>query len=158
MYVEDVNVISRTASVSVAAVLSAVGPGDDLQVVPVRVGPVDTAPAIVGVDPARLPVERVGPVRQALRFDPLEDLVEFVLGDQECVVLWIDRSGIFHEVQGDVVCDAYDQERSILGRFGQAEQLYEELGRASPVARVHDGVVELNGHMSLSSSRRGVKN
>jgi len=43
--------------------------------VPVRVGPVDAAAAVVVVDLAQLLLERVGPEVQVPVLDPVEDLV-----------------------------------------------------------------------------------
>jgi hypothetical protein len=71
-------------SLSTAA---AVGSGDDLQVVAVRVVPVDTAASIVVVDAARLLVRRVGPIGLPPHLNALEDPIELLFADEEGVVL-----------------------------------------------------------------------
>ena len=61
--------------------------GDDLQLVATRVLPVQATAAVVGVDPARLLLERIGPEGQPALPDAAEDRVELVLGDDGLVML-----------------------------------------------------------------------
>jgi hypothetical protein len=44
------------------------------------------------IDLARAATPRVGPVLETLRADAPEDGIEISLGNQESVVLWLDRS------------------------------------------------------------------
>jgi hypothetical protein len=62
---------------------AAVGTGQDLEEVAVRVVEVH-APAVVPmVDPARVPAEGIRPVRSVAVGEPPEDLVELLFGDEE---------------------------------------------------------------------------
>src|SRR2546423_2054 len=65
---------------------------DHFQIVAVRVGKVDPASAVVMIDLARAAPPRVGPVLETLCADAAEDGIEIDLGNQESVVLWLDRS------------------------------------------------------------------
>jgi len=94
----------------------------------------------------------VGPVRQAAGPDPTEDLVELGLGDQERVVLRVDRPMVVSEIEGDVVVDLHDQERAVGCRPVEAQDLGEERRGRMLVTHRHDGVVEVDGHRN--SSRR----
>ena len=90
----------RRAGGSAAA---AVGPGDDLQQVTVRVFEIQSAAAVPVVDHTRPGLARIGPVPKVLVADPAKGRVEFFLTDQEGVVLRRDLCGGHGEVQGDVV-------------------------------------------------------
>src|SRR5215472_14562820 len=82
---------------------AAVGPGDDLQQMAVRVLEVQSAAAVPVVDHPRTGLARIGPVRKVLVADPVEGRIEFFVTDEEGVVLGRDLSGGLGEVQGDVV-------------------------------------------------------
>jgi len=70
---------------------------------------------------------RVSPVVELAFGDPAEDRVELVLGDQERVVLRLDRPVDLHDVERHPVGALDHQERSELGRLRQAEDTAEEL-------------------------------
>jgi hypothetical protein len=59
--------------------------------VAVGVGKIDPESAVVMIDLARAATPRVGPVLEALLTDAAEDGIEINLGNQESVVLWLDR-------------------------------------------------------------------
>ena len=65
---------------------------DHFQIVAVGVGKIDPASAVVMIDLAGAATPRVGPVPETLLTDAAEDCIEISLGNQESVVLWLDRS------------------------------------------------------------------
>src|SRR5580692_13148908 len=65
---------------------------DHFQIVAVGVGKIYPASAVVMIDLARAATPRVGPVLETLLADAAEDSIEISLGNQESVVLWLDRS------------------------------------------------------------------
>src|SRR5258708_3993886 len=64
---------------------------DHFQIVAVGVGKIDPASAVIMIDLARAATPRVGPVLETLLADAAEDGIEISLGNQESVVLWLDR-------------------------------------------------------------------
>src|SRR6516225_6392508 len=81
----------RDSTAGLAA--AAVGPGDDLQQVTVRVFEIQSAAAVPVVDHTRPGLARIGPVPKVLVADPAKGRVEFFLTDQEGVVLRRDLCG-----------------------------------------------------------------
>jgi hypothetical protein len=134
---------------------TAVGAGDDLQVVAVGVAPVDPAAAVVMVDLAGLVVARVGPVRQSARADAAEDGVEFGFADEERVVLPVHLAAHAHEVEGDPVVDLDPEERPERNGSRHSQDLREEARRCARVAGRYDGVIELDGHGATSMAGVG---
>src|ERR1700679_1011040 len=65
---------------------------DHFQIVAVGGGKIDPASAVVMIYLARAATPRVGPVLETLLTDATEDGIEISLGNQESVVLWLDRS------------------------------------------------------------------
>jgi hypothetical protein len=65
---------------------------DHFQRVAVGVGEIDPASPVVIIDLARAATPRVGPVLETLLTDAAEDPIEISLGNQESVVLWLDRA------------------------------------------------------------------
>src|ERR1700679_3834253 len=63
---------------------------DHFQIVAVGVGKIDPASAVVTIDLAGSATPRIGPILETLRTDAVEDGIEFSLGNQESVVLWLD--------------------------------------------------------------------
>jgi hypothetical protein len=82
---------------------AAVGPGDDLQYVTVRVCEVHAAATVAVVDHLRLGLARICPVRQVVVLDAAEGRVKFFLTDEEGVVLGCYRRGGLGEVQRDAI-------------------------------------------------------
>ncbi len=107
---------------------------------------VDATAAVPGVDPPGLLMPRTRPVRQLLRLDPPEDLVELLLADQERIVLRDDRVPGLQVVQGHVVAGLHTHERTEGLRGRQAEQVGQEPCAGDLVRGGDDRVVELNGH------------
>jgi hypothetical protein len=64
-----------------------VGPGDYLEKVPIGVLEVHAATAIVVVDVPGISEARTGPVSLLAGTDSIEDLVEFIFGDEKSKVL-----------------------------------------------------------------------
>src|ERR1700677_1067031 len=95
--------ISRTASVTRttyhtppaapcrSTATAPVGARDHFQIVAVGVGKIDPASTVVMIDLAWAATPRVGPVLETLLTDAAEDGIEISLGNQESVVLWLDR-------------------------------------------------------------------
>ena len=104
---------ARSPSSRARSAPAAVRHREDLQDVPVGVVPVEPATAVLVVDLAGLPVERVGPVRQAALLDAAVDGVELLLGDQERIVLRVRLALGVGDVEGDVVGDLDLEERSV---------------------------------------------
>src|SRR6266568_5097674 len=136
----------RVAGAARLGVAAAVRTGDDLHQVPVRVGEVDAATAVVAVDLAGPGPAGVRPVRHVAPGDPPEDHVELVLADQERVVLGRDLSVGLVEVERDAVVRRRDQEPPEPGRGGQAEDLGEERGQPLLVTARDDGVILYHAH------------
>jgi hypothetical protein len=67
--------------------------------VAVGVGKIDPASAVVVIDLARAGTPRVRPVLETVLTDATEDGIEIRLGNQESVVLWLDRSIGRHEIE-----------------------------------------------------------
>jgi hypothetical protein len=65
---------------------------DHFQIVAIGVWKIDPASAVVMIDLAGAAMPRVGPVLETLLPDAAEDGIEISLGNQESVVLWLDRS------------------------------------------------------------------
>src|ERR1700723_1478945 len=65
---------------------------DHFQIVAVGVGKIYPASAVVMIDLARAGTPGVRPVLETLPSDAAEDGIEIRLGNQEGVVLWLDRS------------------------------------------------------------------
>src|SRR5262245_49410063 len=82
----DVRLSGLSAAESQSAA-RAIGPRDDLKVMPVGIAPVDSSSAIVPVDLAFAPSRRIRPVVEPALLDAPEDLVELGLAHQESVVL-----------------------------------------------------------------------
>src|SRR4051794_2453121 len=66
---------------------TAVGPGDDLEVVTVVAEEVDAAASVVVVDLSRVALRGVGPVLHLALGDPSVDRVELIVADEERIVL-----------------------------------------------------------------------
>src|SRR5260370_40757226 len=73
---------------------------DHFQIVAVGVGKIDPASAVVMIDLARAGTPRVRPVLETLLTYAAEDGIEISLGNQEGVVLWLDRSIGRHGIEG----------------------------------------------------------
>jgi hypothetical protein len=80
---------------------------DHFQIVAIGVGKVDPASAIVMIDLARAATPRVGPILETLFADAAEDGIEIDLGNQESVVLWLDRSIGGREIERHPVVEFY---------------------------------------------------
>src|SRR6185295_13797546 len=109
------------------AAARAVGPGEYLEVMTGRVLEVDAAAAVVVVDLAGSAAPRIGPVLQTALLDTSVDVVEFVLGHQEGVVLrmYLLVLGHLRVVEADTVVEPYREERTELLGCRQAEELGE---------------------------------
>src|SRR3546814_20670852 len=81
---------------------AAVGPGDDLEEMPVRILEIEAAAAVVAIDLSRLRLPGIGPVGKLPVADPTEYPVEFGFADQEGVVLWRHFALGIHVVE---ICD-----------------------------------------------------
>src|SRR5262249_44909079 len=125
---------------------AAVRTREDLQVMAGRVVEVDAPATVVVVDLALAAMRRIGPVVGPAGLDPAEDLVELRLGHEEGVVLDLDVLVGLEERERDLVGDIDVEERTERPGRLQAEDLDEELRGFTLVARVHDGVVQLDRH------------
>jgi hypothetical protein len=85
---------------------------DHFQIVAVRVEKVDPAAAVIMIDLARMATPWVGPVLETLFADAAEDGIEIYLGNQESVVLWLDRSIGGREIERHSVVEFYHFERA----------------------------------------------
>src|SRR5580698_8504005 len=85
---------------------------DHFQIVAVRVGEIDPASAVVMVDLARAGTPRVRPELQTLLTDAAEDGIEIGLGNQESVVLRLDRSIGRREIERHSVVEFDHLERT----------------------------------------------
>src|SRR4029077_2616034 len=120
---------------------AAVGSGQDLEQVPVRILEVQAAAAVAPVDLPALAAAGVGPVVDPAVADAAEDRVELLLADQERVVLRRDGLVRHVEVEGDVVVHAHDVEWPEACRPRAAEDLREERRRATLIAAPDDRMV-----------------
>src|SRR5262245_41763592 len=104
------------------------------------------APAVVVVDLLRAARCRVCPVRPATGLDAREDLVKLRFADQESVVRERNVSLGRVEVEAHSVGRVHYPEGMEPARRGQTENVGEKRGARLGVARLHDGVIELNRH------------
>src|SRR5207248_404912 len=126
---------------------AAIGHGDDLEEVPARLLEVHAAPAVMAIDLAFVALAGIGPVVEPALLDAAEDGVEFLLRDEERVVLLLDLVVGVAEVERHVVCELDREEvRAERLRLRQAEERGKEIGRGAFVAHVDDGVIELDAH------------
>src|SRR5688500_9310063 len=146
--------LTENAPSSISA--ASVRHGDDLQVVSVRVVPVEAASTVVGVDLALGPMERVGPEGEPALDDPGLDLVELVLAHHERIMLRMDLAVVVGVIHRYAVVDLDDDERPVRRRLRQPQDLDEELRRRVLVGARDDGVVELDGH-GWSFPRRSIR-
>src|SRR5690606_22852489 len=125
---------------------AAVRPRDDLEVVAVRIVPVDASSAVVAVDLAGSLVHRICPVVEPVLAYPREDRVEVGFFDEKGVVL--DRHGLVRilKVERDAVRERDRPERTEPLRRLEAENLAEEPGGRERVARGHYRVIQLDRH------------
>src|SRR5215203_5226083 len=93
----------RVRRVAFRSASAAVRASDDLEEVTARILPVHAPAAVVGVELTGPAPAWIGPVRQVPPLDAPEDLVKLGLGDQERVVLGVDRAVIVGEVEGDLI-------------------------------------------------------
>jgi len=121
-----------------------VGPGDNLQVMAIGVGEVDTPPAVVVVDLARAVAHRVGPVFKPSLADAAENSVKIRIADQEGVVLWADRAFGVGEVERGPVVEFHHVEMAEASRRWPTQHLGQEPSGHRLVGRPDDGVVELS--------------
>src|SRR3546814_20031502 len=78
---------------------AAVGPGDDLEEMPVRILEIEAAAAVVAIDLSRLRLPGIGPVGKLPVAAPTAYPVEFGFADQEGVVLWRNFALGIHDVE-----------------------------------------------------------
>src|SRR5580704_992988 len=132
---------------------AAVGPGDDLQQVTVRVFEVQAAAAVPVVDHPGLSLPWICPVRQVLAADAGKGRIEFLLADEEGVMLGGYRPGGLGEVQRNAVVGLDHEEMRERGCCGQPEDLRQERRRPPLVTARDDGVVQLHAHLSDCARR-----
>jgi ABC-2 type transport system permease protein/oleandomycin transport system permease protein len=118
----------RRASLDRGRRAAAVGAGQDLQQVAVRVLEVQAAAAVAVVDGLALRPAGIGPVGQVPLAETVEGGVELDLADQERVVLRGNRAGGLGEIERDVVVGLDDQEVAEAGGGPQAQDLGQERG------------------------------
>lgn len=141
------NTVRPTARTVITRRSPRVTAGEELQAVAVRVGEVDAAPAVHGVDLARPTVHGIGPVGHAGRPQAGERLVEGGVVDAERVVLGVvGLAAGGRVVEDDAVGDADRDERAGRRADVDAEDLGQEPCRRVLVAGPDDGVVELDAH------------
>jgi len=124
-----------------------VGARDYFQIVAVGVRKIDAASAVVMIDLARAATPRVGPVQETLRADAAEDGIEISLGNQESVVLWLDRSFGSREIERHSVVEFDHFEGTEPDWRRQPEYLGQKTRGLRPVCRIDDRVVKLSGHV-----------
>jgi hypothetical protein len=120
---------------------AAVRPGDDLQHVTVRVLEVQSAATVPAVDDPRLSPARIRPVRELLVADPVKGSIEFVVTNEECIMLARDLFSGLGEVQRDTVIGLDYEKVCEPGRGGQAKDAGQEGRRPLLVTAGDDGVV-----------------
>ena len=121
---------------------------------PVGVEEVRPTPSIAVVELPGLGPAGIGPVLQTPGADAAEDLVEFRIADEEGVVLRGDGPVGSGEVKADAIGDFYGSEMSEVPGDRQPQHVGKEGGGLVPLAGVHDGVVELDGHGGSSRMQR----
>ena len=91
---------------------ASVGPRDHLEKVVVGIIEIDAPSSVGPVDLSPLAQAGVSPVLDIAQADSTEDLIEFVLTDQKCVVLGADNAIHLVKVDGDVIRKLNDEEGS----------------------------------------------
>src|SRR5215813_3620052 len=135
---------------------------DDLEEMPVRILEVDPATIVPGVDLAALLTGGIGPVRQPVLANALEDLVELDLAHEECIVLRGDfavRAAIvldIHVVQRGVT-DSHHREWAEHRRRRQAEYGRQEIRGGVSVAGCADSMVQAYRHDRAPFWREGLQ-
>jgi hypothetical protein len=99
----------------------------------VRIGKINSAPAVVVIDLARAATTRVGPVLKTLVTDTPEDDIEIRLGYQESVVLWLDRILASREIERHSIVEFDHLERTKPDWRRQSEYLRQKAGGLCPV-------------------------
>src|ERR1051325_1994549 len=135
---------------------------DRLEHMPVGVFEVHPAAAIPLVDLIPLSTTRVGPIGQMPFPNAREDLVEFGLGYQKCVMLRSDLA-----VAASVLFDIHGIQRGVPYRYDrkmpqpyrrrQTEYLGQEFARRFMIVRGDDCVIQTNGHGHVPFLASGVR-
>jgi hypothetical protein len=119
---------------------------DDLEIVAVRVVPVQTAATIVVVDLERPLMHRIGPVGEPTRFDALENDIELRFAHEKRVVLYGEGLSGVLEIEGHAVIESHSPERTEpRGRIAAQDPGEPRCGRFRIACR-YDGVIELDSH------------
>ncbi len=138
--------------------LAAVRARDDLEIVSRRIAKVDAATAIVVIDLLQAPSSWIRPVRQATPLDAREDFVELRFSDQKRVVSDLNFLVGLEEIEAHPIGRIHDPEVVKATRSRQPENVSDKLGARLGVARVHDGVIELNCHpLAVEPDAQGCK-
>jgi hypothetical protein len=106
---------------------------DHFQIVAVGVGKIDPASAVVMIDLTRTATSRVGPVLETPLTDATEDGIEISLGNQESVVLWLDRFIGGREIERHSVVEFDHLEGTEPDWRRQPEYLGQKTGGLCPV-------------------------
>jgi len=125
-----------------------VGACDDFQQVAVGILEIDTAPVVPMVDLVWPAFMRIGPEIELSLLDPREDLVKLPLAHEEGVVLRLDFALDMAEIERELVAYLHQRERTQHQGWVDAQQLAEEQSRSVAIARIYQGVVELDGHVA----------
>src|SRR6185312_10481777 len=128
------------------SIAAAVGSGENLEQMAVRVFPVQTAAAIAAVDLAGAALSGVGPVLCSARANAAEDLVEFGLAHQEGIMLAANLAVRAHEVERYTVVHIHCVERSVVRRHRAAKDIRKVRCRRFGIARQDNRVVQLHRH------------
>ena len=107
---------------------------------------IQAAAVVPVVDHPRPALARICPVRQPLVPDAAKCRVEFLLANEEGVMLASDRLAGLGEVQRDAIVGLDDEEMREPPRCRQAEDPSQERCRPLLVTAGDDGVVQLHAH------------
>src|SRR6516162_958391 len=130
----------------------AVGAGDQLEQVAVRVVEIDAAAAIEMIDLTRPLAAEIRVVRDTNGTNASEGGVEFGIADQEGIVLRAEALGV-GKIEGDPVARLDRNEVAPFWSRLQVQDVGEELGGSPFVLRRDDRVVQLDTHLSSPSSK-----
>ena len=111
---------------------------------------IKTSPTVVVIDLIRLRLSsRINPIGKRPLANPIKDLVELRLTDEEGIVLWTDLAIDIHEIEVRAVGGRDYQKRPPPSWSGQAQDLRQKGSRCFAVSNPNNSVVEINGHARL---------
>src|SRR5437867_3019598 len=146
---------SIAAATPAATAATAIGAGEDLQPVAIRIIPIDAAAAVAVVDLTRPALAGIGPVGQPALADAAEDLIELVLAHEEGVVHHREVALVAYEVERDAVVELDAVERAESDGCRTVEDLGQEGRGGLRIAGRNNRVIQLNGHDAPQAQASG---